>query len=73
MGTKVGIIGVGNMGFGMGCNLLKAKFEVVAYDLRQEPLEALRAKGATIAPDIATVGRECPLVFYLPPGGCGHG
>ncbi len=65
MGTKVGVIGVGNMGFGMACNLLKAKFEVVAYDLRQEPLETLRAKGAAIAPDIATVGRECPLVFSV--------
>jgi L-threonate 2-dehydrogenase len=65
MGTKVGIIGVGNMGFGMGCNLLKAGFEVVAHDLRQEPLEALRAKGATIAPDLATLGRECPLVFSI--------
>jgi 3-hydroxyisobutyrate dehydrogenase-like beta-hydroxyacid dehydrogenase len=65
MRTKVGIIGVGNMGFGMACNLLKAKFEVVAYDLRPEPLEALRAKGATIAPDLATLGRECPLIFSV--------
>jgi len=65
MAKKVGIVGVGNMGFGMGCNLLKAGYEVVAYDLRPEPLEAMRAKGARIAPDLATVGRECPLVFSV--------
>jgi 3-hydroxyisobutyrate dehydrogenase-like beta-hydroxyacid dehydrogenase len=65
MAKKVGVVGVGNMGFGMGCNLLKAEFEVVAYDLRPEPLEALRVKGASIAPDLATVGRECPLVFSV--------
>ncbi len=65
MGTKVGVIGVGNIGYGMCCNLLKAGFEVVTYDICPEPLEALRAKGATIALNLATVGRECPLVFSV--------
>jgi putative dehydrogenase len=62
---KVGVIGVGNIGYGMCCNLLKAGFEVVSYDVRPEPLEALREKGAAIAPNIATLGRECPLVFSV--------
>ena len=65
MEVKVGVIGVGNIGFGMCCNLLKAGFKVVAYDVRPEPLEALRGKGATIAPYPATVGQECPLVFSV--------
>lgn len=65
MGVKVGVVGVGNIGFGMGVNLLKGGFKVVAYDLRPDPLEALRAKGAIIAPDLATVGRECPLIFSV--------
>jgi len=65
MGVKVGVIGVGNIGFGMFCNLLKAGFDVVAYDIRPEPLEALREKGGTIAPNPGAVGRECPLIFSV--------
>ena len=30
MEAKVGVIGVGNIGFGMCCNLLKAGFKVVS-------------------------------------------
>lgn len=76
MATKVGLIGAGNMGFGMSCNLLKAGYQVVVYDLRPEPLEALAARGATIAPDPGAVGRACGLVFsvVLDAGiGMGHG
>ena len=53
------------MGFGMSCNLLKAGCQVVVYDLRPEPLEALAARGATIAPDPGAVGRACGLVFSV--------
>ena len=65
MTTHVGIIGVGNMGFGMSRNLLKAGYQVVVYDLRPEPLEALAAEGATIATDPGEVGRACGLVFSV--------
>ena len=65
MKGKAGVIGLGNMGFGMACNLLRAGFEVIAYDLRPELLEAFRTKGGTRAPDVAAVGRECPLVFSV--------
>ncbi len=65
MKARAGLIGLGNIGFGMACNLLRAGFEVTAYDLRPEPLEALRAKGGAIAPNVAAVGRGCPLVFSV--------
>lgn len=65
MSARVGIIGTGNMGFGMSCNLLKAGFEVTAHDLRAEPLRALEERGASIAPSPGAVGRECPVVFSV--------
>ncbi len=65
MSARVGIIGTGNMGFGMSCNLLKAGFELTAHDLRAEPLRALEERGASIAPSPGAVGRQCPVVFSV--------
>ena len=65
MGKRVGIIGLGNIGFGMACNLLKAGFEVVACDVRQERTEAVQKKGATIAASAGAVGKQCAVVFSV--------
>lgn len=43
---KVGFIGVGNMGFPMACNLLKAGYEVYANDLSEERVNMIKEKGA---------------------------
>ena len=65
MGKRVGIIGLGNIGFGMACNLLKAGFEVVAYDIRHETVEAVEKKGAAIAANAGAVGRQCSVVLSV--------
>lgn len=65
MGKKVGVIGLGNIGFGMACNLLKAGFQVVACDIRHELMEGIQKKGATIAPNAGAVGRQCSVVFSV--------
>ena len=65
MGTKIGVIGTGNIGFGMCCNLLEAGFELVVYDVRSEPLSALDSRGANIVSSPADVGRACRLVFSV--------
>ena len=65
MKGKVGIIGAGNIGFGMSVNLLKAGFEVVVFDKRADPLKELEQKGAKIAESIGAVGSECPVVFSV--------
>jgi len=65
VGARVGVIGTGNIGFGMCCNLLNAGFEVTAHDIRPEPLQALREKGASIGSNAGAVGRECPIVFSV--------
>jgi putative dehydrogenase len=65
LGKRVGIIGLGNIGFGMACNLLKAGFEVVACDIRREPTEELQKKGAVIALNAGEVGKQCSIVFSV--------
>lgn len=65
MPTKVGVIGAGNMGFGMCLNLMKAGFELFVYDIRPEPLEALKEQGATIVSNPGAVGLECRVVFSV--------
>jgi len=41
----VGFIGLGQMGFGMAENLLKAGHDVLAYDVAAEPLARFAARG----------------------------
>jgi len=65
LGKRVGIIGLGNIGFGMACNLLKAGFQVVAYDIRHETVEAVEKKGAAIAANAGVVGRQCSVVLSV--------
>jgi putative dehydrogenase len=65
LGKRVGVIGLGNIGFGMASNLLKAGFQVVACDLRHEVVKALEKKGAAIAANAGAVGKECSVVFSV--------
>ena len=39
MSETIGFIGLGNMGLPMCLNLVEAGFDVVAFDLRPEPVE----------------------------------
>jgi 3-hydroxyisobutyrate dehydrogenase-like beta-hydroxyacid dehydrogenase len=50
---RVGFIGLGNMGFGMAANLLKAGHQVIAYNRSRRKTEALAAQGATAAESVA--------------------
>ncbi len=47
--TRVGYLGVGNIGEVIAGNALAAGFDLMVYDLRQEPLSRLRDKGAKIS------------------------
>jgi len=49
MATKVGYIGLGKMGTPKAKNTLAAGFDVRVYDVLSEPLQELRAFGASIA------------------------
>jgi 3-hydroxyisobutyrate dehydrogenase-like beta-hydroxyacid dehydrogenase len=50
---SVGFIGLGQMGFGMAENLLKAGHDVLAYDVAAEPLARFAARGGRAAPSRA--------------------
>ncbi len=49
----------------MAGNLLKAGFQVVAYDIRHETVEAVEKKGAAIAANAGAVGRQCSVVLSV--------
>ena len=63
--TKVGLIGVGNMGMGMSRNILKAGHELTVYDVRSEPLETLAKEGADTAASPREVGNAAESVFIM--------
>ena len=65
MATRVGFIGLGNMGKPMAVNLAKAGFDLMVYDLRPEPMQELAglgAKCARSADEIASHGEIIELV-----------
>ena len=43
MNRQIGIIGLGDMGFSMAQNILKAGYSLTGFDLREERLEMLEA------------------------------
>ncbi|NIA70946.1 NAD(P)-dependent oxidoreductase [Pelagibius litoralis] len=47
--TRVGVIGLGSMGFGMAVSAQKAGLEVVGFDLAAERRDALVAEGGSVA------------------------
>lgn len=61
----VGFIGLGQMGFGMAANLLKAGHDVLAYDVAAEPLARFAALGGRAARHPAQIGAECPSAMVM--------
>lgn len=65
--TRIGFVGIGNMGLPMVANLLKAGYPVEAYDMRREAVEAAVTRGATAGGSTAEVaGRAEVLITMLP-------
>jgi 3-hydroxyisobutyrate dehydrogenase len=64
---RVALLGVGAMGRPMGANLLRAGYEVAAFDVRPEASAALVEEGATQAgsPAEAARGADYALVMVL--------
>jgi len=66
--TRVGMVGLGIMGSRMCANLVKAGFEVHAYDVDAAAMQ--RASGATAAADLpALAARSDVVVLSLPDAG----
>src|SRR5574344_1680236 len=64
---KIGFIGLGIMGKPMVKNLLKAKHQVVGYDIVKENVDAAGAAGAATGRNSAAIAAECPLVITMLP------
>ena len=62
---SVGFVGLGQMGFGMAANLLKAGHDVLAYDVAAEPLARFAARGGRAARHPAQIGAECRSVMVM--------
>jgi 2-hydroxy-3-oxopropionate reductase len=62
MATRVGFIGLGNMGKPIAINLVKAGFDVMVYDLRPAPMQELAALGAKCARSANEIGNHAEVI-----------
>jgi 2-hydroxy-3-oxopropionate reductase len=62
MTTRVGFIGLGNMGKHMAVNIAKAGFDLMVYDLRAEPMRELTALGAKAARSADEIGAHAEII-----------
>jgi 3-hydroxyisobutyrate dehydrogenase-like beta-hydroxyacid dehydrogenase len=61
MTTKIGFVGLGRMGKPMAANLIAAGFEVMVFDLREEPLRELAGLGATPAASLQDLAENTEI------------
>jgi len=59
---RTGYIGLGNMGKPISTNVLKAGFDLMVYDIREEPMRSLAAIGARIARSPREVGEHAEII-----------
>jgi 3-hydroxyisobutyrate dehydrogenase len=60
--SRIGFIGMGNIGTFMVSNLVRAGFDVTVYDLRAEALAAAAELGAKTATSLREVAQTCDIV-----------
>ncbi|MDG1890236.1 MAG: NAD(P)-dependent oxidoreductase [Verrucomicrobiota bacterium] len=65
MSKHIGFIGLGDMGFSMASNIIKAGYTLTGFDLRQERLDMLEKLGGQRATSPAEVGKVADVVFIM--------
>ncbi|OWY04460.1 L-threonate dehydrogenase [Thioclava sp. IC9] len=63
--TKVCVIGLGSMGFGMAESLLRDGFAVTGVDVNADAMERFAALGGAVAADPATGAQDAELVIAV--------
>jgi len=63
MTETIGFIGLGNMGLPMCLNLIESGFDVVAFDLRSEPVAEAVAAGGRTTDSVAQVAAEADILL----------
>lgn len=67
--TRIGFIGLGNMGGGMAANQAKAGREVIAFDLSAEALKRAQEQGMTGASSAAEAAKDVDVIITMLPAG----
>lgn len=67
--SKVGFIGLGNMGGPMARNLVKAGYEVKGFDLSADAMAALVEVGGTGAASAGEAAKDVDFVITMLPAG----
>lgn len=62
---KIGFIGLGAMGFGMACNIIKSGFSTIVYDMEEEKIRAIVDTGALGSESIESLGRNSDVVLTM--------
>lgn len=65
--TTIGVVGTGIMGGPMALNLVKAGFDVIAFNRTRSRADALKADGVRVADSIAEVGAAASTVITMVP------
>ena len=63
--TRVGVIGLGDMGSGLAKNLIAAGYEVAGHDLDAERMATFTGMGGVACASAAEVGRDAQAVFVM--------
>ena len=67
--TKIGFIGLGNMGAKMTMNLLKANYEVIGYDINKDFVNNLLPKGLKQATNLSDIAKGVDILITMLPNG----
>src|SRR5258706_4472245 len=61
--SKLGFVGIGYMGRPIAQRLLKAGFQLIAYDRHRTKAEELIRYGGTVAENVAELSSNCDVVL----------
>jgi 4-hydroxybutyrate dehydrogenase/sulfolactaldehyde 3-reductase len=65
--TRIGFIGLGNMGRPMAANLVRKGETLAVHDINGEAVRALAGLGAAAASDAAEIAAACDVIFTMLP------
>jgi 3-hydroxyisobutyrate dehydrogenase len=67
--NKIGFIGLGHMGLPMAVGLLKSGFDVMAFDMNPDALQAFLNQNGQITTDLCIMAQQCCTMITMLPSG----
>jgi 3-hydroxyisobutyrate dehydrogenase-like beta-hydroxyacid dehydrogenase len=65
MAQYIGFIGLGSLGAPIAANLIESGHKLYVYNRTASKAAPLAAKGATVSKDIASLAKQCDIVFSI--------